>query len=230
MFGTQPESDPQFGERMTLVQGTVKSLVENQIGKRVQPKGKAVGPGAEKKAAPPVAVKQTGSAPASQAAANPPPKPTPADAISRPSSDSSSSSASGSKGGTPPPATGSAAAPAVSTGSQPAPSSPSGDSEPKAPTAATASASVPEPIGAAPPVTAMSIPPATTTGAQIAAATEAAENVGVPKPKIGGSSPIISPAKTSTTKTGARGMGNVPDPTYTGVGAIANQLYFSARA
>lgn len=228
VFGTQPESDPQFGERMSMVQGTVKGLVENQIGKRVQPKGSAVGPSAEKKAAPPVAVKQTGSAPASQAAANPPPKPTPADAISRPSSDSSSSSASGSKGGTPPPATGSTAAPAVSTGSQPAPSSPSGDSEPKAPTAATASASVPQPVGAAPPVTAMSIPPATTTGAQIAAATEAAENVGVPKPKIGSAIAPARPATKPTTKTGAKGMGNVPDPTYFGVGSIAKQLYFSA--
>ena len=228
VFGTQPESDPQFGERMSMVQGTVKGLVENQIGKKVQPKGSAVGPSAEKKAAPPVAVKQTGSAPASQAAANPPPKPTPADAISRPSSDSGSSSASGSKGSAPPPATGSTAAPAVSTGSQPAPSSPSGDSEPKAPTAATASASVPEPVGAAPPVTAMSIPPATTTGAQIAAATEAAENVGVPKPKIGSAIAPARPATKPTTKTGAKGMGNVPDPTYFGVGSIAKQLYFSA--
>ena len=228
VFGIQPESDPQFGERMSMVQGTVKGLVENQLGKRVQPKGSAVGPGAEKKAAPPVAVKQTGSAPASQAAANPPPKPTPADAISRPSTDTGSSSASGSKGGTPPPATGSTAAPAVSTGSQPAPPSPSGDTAPKAPTPAAASASVPEPVGAAPPVTAMSVPPATTTGSQIAAATEAAENVGVPKPKIGSAVAPVRPATKPTTKTGAKGMGNVPDPTYFGVGNIAKQLYFSA--
>ena len=226
VFGTQPESDPQFGERMSMVQGTVKGLVENQIGKKVQPKGSAVGPSSEKKAAPPVAVKQTGSAPASQAAANPPPKPTPADAISRPSS--AASDTSGSKGGSPPPASGPSAAPPVSSGSQPAPPSPSGSGEPQAPTAATSSASTPEPVGASPPVTAMSVPPATSTGTQIAAATSAAENVGVPKPKIGSATAPIKPATKPTTKTGAKGMGDVPEPTYQGMGNIAKQLYFSA--
>ena len=226
VFGIQPETDPQFGERMAMVQGTVKGLVENQIGKRVQPKGSAVGPAAEKKAAPPVAVKQTGSAPASQAAANPPPKPTPADAISRPSS--AASDTSGSKGGSPPPASGPSAAPPVSSGSQPAPPSPSGSGEPQAPTAATSSASTPEPVGASPPVTAMSVPPATSTGTQIAAATSAAENVGVSKPKIGSATAPIRPATKPTTKTGAKGMGDVPEPTYQGMGNIAKQLYFSA--
>ena len=116
----------------------------------------------------------------------------------------------------------------MSSGGQAAPASPS---EPGASTPQVAKAATPEPMNSTQgAVAALTVPPATSTGAQIQAATAAAEAVGTPKPKVGGSSPILSPAKTSTTKTGARGMGNVPDPTYTGVGAIANQLYFSARA
>lgn len=227
VFGTQPETDPQFGERMSLVQGTVKGLVENQLGKRVQPKGKAVGPGAEKKAAPPVAVKQTSSSATSQASQPPPPpKVAPSDAV-KPVSDSKGDSGSAAAA----PAAASsvpAAPPKVATGGSGSASSVGAtDGASKAPVIQN------QPSLAAAKVeskAATVVPPATATGTQIAAATEAAEAAGTPKPKIGRSSPILSPAKTSTTKTGARGMGNVPDPTYTGVGAIANQLYFSARA
>lgn len=226
VFGTQPETDPQFGERMSMVQGTVKSLVENQIGKKVQPKGSAVGPGAEKKAAPPVAVKQTGSAPSSQAAANPPPPPqaAPSGAV-KPVDDSKGASASAAAA----PAAASsvpAAPPKVATGgSGSAPSVGSTDGATQAPVVQN------QPSLASPKIeskTATVVPPATTTGSQIAAATDAAEKVGMPKPRVGTATAPIRPATKPTTKTGARGMGNVPDPTYFGVGSIAKQLYFSA--
>ena len=226
VFGTQPETDPQFGERMSMVQGTVKSLVENQIGKKVQPKGSAVGPGAEKKAAPPVAVKQTGSAPSSQAAANPPPPPqaAPSGAV-KPVDDSRGASTSAAAA----PAAASsvpAAPPKVATGgSGSAPSVGSTDGATQAPVVQN------QPSLASPKIeskTATVVPPATTTGSQIAAATDAAEKVGMPKPRVGTATAPIRPATKPTTKTGARGMGNVPDPTYFGVGSIAKQLYFSA--
>ena len=225
VFGIQPETDPQFGERMSLVQGTVKSLVENQLGKRVQPKGSATGQGPKgEKAKAPAAVKQTSSSVTSQVSPPPPPpQAAPSGAVKQVSENTGGGTASQS-----PPSSGSTSAPQVSSGGQSAPASPS-EPVPSSPQAVKASA--PEQINSSQgAVAALTVPPATSTGVQIQAATEAAEAVGTPKPKVGRSASAISPARTSTTKTGARGMGNVPDPTYTGVGAIANQLYFSARA
>ena len=226
VFGTQPETDPQFGERMSLVQSTVKGLVENQLGKKVQPKGSATGQGPKGgNVKAPAAVKQTSSSVTSQASPpSPPAQAAPSGAVKQIDENKSSG------GGTAPqspPSSGGTSAPQVSSGGQSAPASPS-EPAPSSPQAVKASA--PEQINSSQgAVAALTVPPATTTGVQIQAATEAAEAVGTPKPKVGRSSSVISPAKTSTTKTGARGMGNVPDPTYVGMGAIANQLYFSAR-
>lgn len=230
VFGVQPESDPQFGERMGVVQSTVKGLVEQQMGKKVQPSSSPTGSqgpaGKAEKPKPPVAVKQSSSSATSQVSPPaPPPQAAPSDA-SKPIDTSSSSSSSGMSQ---PSSTGSGgtSAPQISSGGKAAPSSPSDQ------THSTPQVAPPNPApeqlnstqGA---VAALSVPPVTSTGAQIAAATEAAEAVGTVKPKIGPSTTGIGPARTATTRTGAKGMGNVPDPTYTGVGSIANQLYFSA--
>lgn len=222
VFGVHPETDPQFGERMGVVQGAVKSIVEKQIGKKVQPKEAAAGgQPPQQKAKPPEAVKQTSSAPASISAPNPPPQPAPTDAA-KPIDTSQEQKSSPAA----PAASAPAATPAVSTGGKAAPAAPEQPVEtPQRPVAQSAPEQVKSSQGA---VAALSVPPATTTGAQIEAATEAAEAVGTPKPKIGVSTSVIRPARTPTTKTGAKGMGNVPEPTYGNEGIIAKQLYFSA--
>jgi len=223
VFGIQPEVDPQFGERMTIVKSTVQGLVESQLGKKVQTKDKAA-PGAapEKKVPPPQAVKQTGSAPSSQPPPNPPPAQAPADAA-KPIDESSGSSGSSSPSASsslPP-----APAPKPQTGGG---SGSGGTTAPPASSSESGSNAAPTPQTAQGPASAITLPPATTTGSQITAATEAADKAGMPRPKVGIATVAVKPATKPTTKTGARGMGNVPEPTYMSMGAIAKQLYFSA--
>lgn len=224
VFGVQPETDPQFGERMTVVKSTVQGLVENQLGKKVQTKDQVAGAAPEKKVPAPQAVKQTGSAPASQAPPNPPPQPAPSDAA-KPMKDTG-----GSTGGQAAPAQAPAVPaqpPKVATGGSgaAAPSPGSTDGAVQAPKVQNQpSLSPPKIEGKA----ATTVPPATQTGAQIAAASDAAEKAGTPKPRIGRTTVAVAPATKPTTKNGARGMGNVPEPTYMSMGAIAKQLYFSA--
>lgn len=222
VFGVQPETDPQFGERMTIVKSTVQGLVESQLGKKVQTKDKAA-PGAaqEKKVPPPQAVKQTSSAPSSQPPPNPPPTPAPSDAA-KPIDESSGSSSGSAAGSTSLPP---APAPKPQPGGS---SSGGGTTAPPASSSESGSNAAPTPQTAQGPASAITLPPATTTGSQISAATEAADKAGAPRPKVGIATVAVKPATKPTTKTGARGMGNVPEPTYMSMGAIARQLYFSA--
>lgn len=222
VFGIQPESDPQFGERMGVVKDTVKGLVESQIGKKVQPKGAAGQQG--KTVAPPQAVKQTSSQPTVQQPPEPPKAQAPASATTPIDASKDAQTTSGkSLPAAPPPQGGPTTKPeSGGGGGGPSGASSTPASDISKPGTATAAAQVLEPK------TAVTLPPATTTGAQITAASEAAEMQGKPQPKIGVSVTPIRPSKTPTTKTGAKGMGNVPDPTYMNVGMITKQLYFSA--
>ena len=221
VFGVQPETDPQFGERMTVVKSTVQEVVENQLGKKIVPKDNVTGL-PEKKAPEPQAVRQTASAPASQTITNPPPAPAPSSAATPMTDEAASTSTTAPAAAPPVPAS----PPKVDTGSGSSPSSPGAtDGSTTAPVVQSQPSLSNPDVGGKP---AVSVTPTTLTGAQIAAATDAADNAGVAKPKIGRATVAMRPATKPTTKTGARGMGNVPEPTYTGMGKIANQLYFSA--
>lgn len=223
VFGVQPESDPMVGERMTLVKSTVQGMVEQQLGRKAKPKT-AMAPGqAPGGKAPPVptAVKQSAPAVASSAPPPPPPTPAPQTATTPADTTQANTTAPATKG---PSGGGSAPMAEPSQGGTPSAGStdmPSQQATPEAPTA-----KAPE-AGSQGSVAALSMPPLTTTGSQIVAASEAAEVAGTPKPRIGRNTVAIRPARTPTTRTGARGMGNVPDPSYA-IGAIASQLYFSA--
>lgn len=222
-YGVPPEQDPEMGTRFEEVKSAVGEAVTDQL------KGKM-----EKKEGP------TGQQ--AQQAAPPPPPPAQAQQTASPNISSTGASPSGGSGGdTPPSATmddsaGSGGTPssAPSTPAAAAPA-PAGGSSPSAPGTSPEQKPVTDqaPITMPSTETAKLEPPTTATGAAISSASttnsDMAAGGGNPNVTFPGTS-VPTPATKLTSRAGARGMGNVPDPNYSGMGTIPAQIYFKAVA
>ena len=214
VFGVAPESDPMFDMKMGLVTGVLTTLVTSALSNLTGSDEKAPASDATKapdipttapKAAPVQATKQ--SAPTPSALAD--------------TGGAGSQAAAGGESG------GSQAAPSGGSSASPAPTpqpAGSGGSD-----AATQSPMAQAPVtglspGASKPVE----QPGTKSGAAIAAASADTSPAG--SMQGGGGTSMPRPSNTPTTKGRAKGMGNVPEPTYLGMGDIVKQLYFGAVA
>ena len=214
-FGVAPETDPQVGPRMAMVKGTVEELAQEALGKKVtKAGGSTAAPASQTK---PPAIPQ---APSSKPSA--PPVATPAAAPPPPTSA--------------PPAASKPAASAGSGASSGAPSSSGAGSASTTPAGGTAQqvseqksskklegeeAAAPPASGSAPEVKSMS-------GEKILQASTEQPPTAAGMGMTGSSPP--SPATLPTTKGRAKGMGDVPEPTYLNLGSIAKQLYFGSVA
>ena len=235
VFNTHPETDPQFGPRMGMVTDAVTGIVKSQLGEKVTEAGEgAVQPQQTATGAPPLST------------TTPPPPGGQAQQTSGPS-------ISGTGGGGGAPAAGAGGTGGGGGGGGAAPTSGGGESggggtdmaataapvstggslsgEPastETPTPETSVAtkklegeegSAPSAAGSAPSVKSLvgeKILNASTAETQ---ATPSMTTTGQPAPK---------PSTTPTTRPGAKGMGDVPDPGYFDLGSFANQLYFGA--
>lgn len=211
VFGVAPESDPNFGMKMGLVTGVLTALVTAALSKLTGSSQEApVAKDATK--APEIPTEAPKIAPVATKEAAPTP--------------SALSEGGGGGGG--------------DAGSQAQADAGGGPSAAPAPS--------PEPAGAGgagagaaqspveqAPVTGLSPgaskpveQPGTQSGAAIAAASGDAS---APEAmQAGGGQSMPRPSNTPTTKGRAKGMGNVPEPTYLGMGDIVKQLYFGAVA
>lgn len=212
-YGIPPEQDPMAGPRMAMVTGAVKSLAEGMVKDKVEPKD------------------GTTAKPSAQAAAEPPKTP-PAVPTEKPNVAATGGSGGGGGGapsggaapaGNPPPAP--ATTPSEG-GAAPAGAPPATEAQPPKSVAEQTPINIPS-VQAAPEK------PLTDTGAKIAAASvtnsDLAMSTGETQTVFPGTK-VPMPANAPTTKNGAQGMGNVPDPNYTGMGDILKQLYFKAAA
>ena len=209
VFGVAPESDPFFATKMGLVTGVLTSLVTVALSKLTGSGEKEAAPDATKapdipteapKVAPVQAKKEAAPAPSSLS-----------DAGGGGSVDAGSQAQADAGGGASPAPT-------------PEPAAASGD------TAAAAQSPMEQaPITGLTPGTSKPVEqPGTQSGAAIAAASGDAS---APEAMQGGGGQSMpKPANTPTTKGRAKGMGNVPEPTYLGMGDIVKQLYFGAVA
>jgi hypothetical protein len=227
VFGVAPESDPMFGMKMGLVTGVLTTLVTSALSNLTGSDEKA--PASDATKAPDIPTTAPKAAPA-QATKQSAPTPS---ALADTGGAGSQAAAGGESGG----AGSQAAAGGESGGSQAAPSG--GSSASPAPTpqpagsggsdAATQSPMAQAPVtglspGASKPVE----QPGTKSGAAIAAASADTSPAG--SMQGGGGTSMPRPSNTPTTKGRAKGMGNVPEPTYLGMGDIVKQLYFGAVA
>lgn len=216
VFGVHPEEDPNAGARLAMVTDAVKSLVEETLRPRLTPRtrpGQAtplMGPSAPP--APPPAQRESGQSMTSPQTVPAPPR----DSGGAPAS----STPSGGGGGSP--------------SSPPASSSPSGGGGGSPGAASSGGAVTPKPETAnySKPEDAEKVAPSPSVGAGIVELTQ--ENAAietnnlVPKINIFGVD-VPMPSFTPTTRNGARGMGNVPDPNYSNYHPdLPAQLYFSA--
>lgn len=211
VFGIAPEQDPFFSTKMGLVTGVLTALVSAALAKLTS-SGEEKPAGQDATKAPEIPTEAPKIAPV-QATKEAAPAP------------SALSDSGGGGGGAD---AGSQAAAAAETSSAPAATpEPAG-----AGTGAAAAAQSPveqAPVtgltpGAAKPVD----QPGTQSGAAIAAASGDAS---APEAmQAGGGQSMPRPATTPTTRGRAKGMGNVPEPTYLGMGDIVKQLYFGAVA
>lgn len=223
LYGMQPEEDPDFASRMGVVLGAVKALAANMLGSSVEPKDKptskeagqsaqasmpkipAIPPQAEKKAGPSGASlggggggMGTGGESASSSI--------PSDGA-KPADSSAPSGGSGS--------------------SMPTPSTKMDADKTSAKPAASVAEQTPISMPAAASPTATPEQPITKTGQSIAQASVENNSLASSSAQtVFPGTSIPRPSTTPTSKNGARGMGNVPDPTYYGAGIIPAQLYF----
>lgn len=213
VFGIHPEEDPNAASRLAMVTNAVKSLVEETLRPRLQPKQKPSQAAMTFKAPPapsvPSSSKTAGSTMTSPQTVAAPPK----NDVSAPSSPSGGGGSGGSS------------APAA----KPAPSG--GGSQPAAGASVAPKPETQNPYPNAS-ADAEKIAPSPSTGASIVSATQ--ENAAietesmVPKIVTVGTQ-VPMPSFNTTTRNGARGIGNVPDPNYGGVPmSLPDQLYFTA--
>lgn len=216
VFGVHPEEDPNAGTRLAMVTEAVKSLVEETLRPRLTPKNKpsqATSLSSHARPPAPPAQKESGSTMTT-------PQIVPAPAKDSGGTSTPNSSGGGGGGGSP-------AAPAQSApasgGGAAASASPAGQITPK-----------PEQSNYSKPEDAQKVAPSPSAGAGIVELTQ--ENAALetsnlaPKITINGVE-VPSPSFTPTTRNGARGMGNVPDPNYYRFHPdLPAQLYFSAAA
>lgn len=198
-FNVQPEQDPFFGTRMKMITGVIGAMVASMLASRIEKK-----PTPTKKDIDATIPKNPV---AKRTAAE---KPTPVPNAPVPAKTKPANTQSSTRSNTTTPAR-NAGSNAQQTSSRPAPSggSSSGDAEFESKT--------PSMITSAP-----------TTGAEIAQKTieveNAANEIGVVNV---GSNQRPLPSMTPTTKSGASGAGDVPDPHYYGMGTTALHIYFS---
>ena len=195
VYGIQPESDPQFKERVVVVEDTVKEIVKDTLGQKVDPKSPPTGDEVKKALLP-------DKMPKTEADAKRMAAPTPAVTTPPPAKTS------------PPPAATSSPPPAATSSPSPAkpPAAPSGSGGGKS-GGSSGSATKPEPT-AAPTSGTMEPPKPTNTGAEImnASTPPAAPAVS----GLGYNSDLgrFMPQMTSTPAAGRAGIGDVPNPDY----------------
>lgn len=212
VFGVQPETDPLVGQRMTMVKGTVEELAKEALGKKVETAGTPKGPTAQTK--PPVIPgapsESPGAAkpkqPAAQQVAAPPPTPTPA----KPTDAAAAAQAPAAAKETGVPSGGEAAGTPQQVADQTTGSKLEGEE-----------AAAPPASGSAPEVK-------SATGEKILQASTEQPPTAAGMGMTGSAPP--TPATMPTTKGRAKGMGDVPEPTYLNLGSIAKQLYFGSVA
>jgi hypothetical protein len=218
-FGIAPEQDPEAGPRLAMVNEAVTGLIKQGLGQKVTKEGAPgdSGAGADGTATPqasapaiPEAPKAEAPAPAATPVTAPPPTTTPPAAAST-SGDTTATSA---PGGTAPPAS---TAPASAPGGSPQQVS----AERTQNRLEGEEGSSPPTTGSAPEVKSMQ-------GEKILQASTEAPPAASTMGLTGAALP--RPATLPTTKGRARGMGNVPEPTYLNLGNIAGQLYFGSVA
>ncbi len=214
-FGVAPETDPLVGQRMTMVKDVVTELAEAELGKKVSSPDSTGAPAAQQKApaipAAPAASPAAAAPAATQVSAPPPasappPTATPPAASAPGASPTAAASGPDSAKGVPE-TQGGVAQPAASSesgkkieGEEGGAPAPAGSAEAKGP-------GLGEKI-----LQASTEQPPSPTGMGVA-----------------GSSPP-KPASLPTTKGRAKGMGDVPEPSYLNMGSIAKQLYFGSVA
>ena len=206
-FGVQPEMDPMFGPRMALVTSIVSGLVKSWLGQKTEKAG-------EQKAAPtgggaPAVPAKAPEAPGMNAQ---PPAKQESQAPAIPSSAPSPTPQATPVSQTPP--GGGGAGSASDTGA--------------AETAAAKSPMEQAPVSSLPTPTAAPVDNLTKTGAQIAAASGDASAPVAAMGETG--STVPKPSTLPTNKPNAKGMGNVPEPSYFGAGSIVEQLFFGSVA
>lgn len=225
-FGIAPEADPLVGQRMGMVKGVVTELAEEQLGKKVT--NTPTGGGGGGTAAPAARAPAIPAAPAAP--------PAPATPVVTPTATSSAP---------PPPQTAAAADPASAGGGGGATGGGGGGGTP--PTAPPPSPQAGPPSetpqqqaventanrlrgeeGGPPPATGPAPEVRSLTGETILrASTDTPSTPAAPgMPGMGPPRPATLP----TTKGRAKGMGDVPEPTYLNLGSIARQLYFGSVA
>lgn len=212
VFGMTPESDPFFGTKMGIVSSVLTGLVSAAF-------AKLTGKKEEAPTAPAQGATKVPDIPAQAPSATPAP-------ATRQSAPTPSALSDG--GGAGEAAAQSQGAASTGSTSPPAPSpEPAGGGGADA--AATQSPVEQAPVtglspGASKPVE----QPTTQSGAAITAASS--DSAGPSSMQGGGGTSMPRPSNTPTTKGRAKGMGNVPEPTYLGMGDIVKQLYFGSVA
>lgn len=238
LYGRAPEQDPNSGPKLDAISETISKMLQNQLSSKIVPGGEQ----ATKEQAP-----TPSSMPTNTGAA-------PSDTQSSQSTSSSPSSAPTSTNPTQPGPSPTAAAGSGQPGSGATTSGSAVGSMSETATSGTATTSqagkeekagsaaieIEKPPTMAPP---KDLPTDTDVAAQIQTKTKAmslgtslieksldVDMKGAMTPTvipIGGGSRRVMPSSKVTTKNGAKGMGDVPDPSYN-PGSIANQLYFTA--
>jgi len=219
LYGIPPEQDPEFASRMGVVLGFVKEAAADMLKGSIQPKESLAN--------------NAGNKPAQSQAPKIPQAPPQAEKKSSPSA-SSMPSGGGSSSTSAPSVPSSGAKPsdtssASSGGGGSAPSS-SSSSAPQAETskpAASVAEQTPISMPSTPQPSATQEQPLTKTGQSISQASVENNSMATGSSQtVFPGSGVPKPATTPTSRTGARGMGNVPDPTYYDVGILPAQLYF----
>lgn len=221
LYGIQPEQDPEFASRMGVVLGFVKESAADMLKGSIQPKESLAG-------------NAPGSRPVQTQAPKIPQAPPQAEKKSGPTASSMSSSGGGET---------STPAPSIpSSGAKPSETSPSSsggmNAIPSPVSSSTPPAEASKPAASVAEQTPISIPtpsqpsavqeqPLTKTGQSISQASVENNSMasGTTQAVFPGTS-VPKPAATPTSRTGARGMGNVPDPTFYDLGILPAQLYF----
>jgi hypothetical protein len=209
VFGMAPESDPFFATKMSLVTGVLTGLVTSALARLTGGSGEQ--PAAQDATkAPEIPSEAPKIAPVQAKKETAPPPSSLSD--SGGSVDAASSAQADAGGGT-------------STAPAPSP-------EPAGSSGAAAGAQSPAeqaPITGLTPGSSKPVEqPGTQSGAAIAAASS--DSSAPESAQGGGGQSMPRPSNSPTTKGRAKGMGNVPEPTYLGMGDIVKQLYFGAVA
>jgi uncharacterized membrane protein YgcG len=234
-FNTNPETDPQFGPRMGMVNDAVTGLVKSQLSEKVRPAGEeSVQPQQTATGGTPSLSTMAPPSPGGQAQQTSSPSISGSGAPSGGGGGgggggSSSGGSGGAAGDASAAATGgggdaAAAATKVSSGGSLSGEPASTETPTPEPTNATKKLEGEE--GSAPPAAGSAPSVKSLIGEKILNASEAESQTAPSMSTTGQAAP--KPSRTPTTRPGAKGMGDVPDPGYSDLGSFASQLYFGA--